>query len=291
MIFNTVSRHGFRRAALALAIILLMTFAANARAQTTLFFDDFNGPTLNPAFQASLPSLGSTIDVTYLGAPNYSYGTLDGASVLRLTNTLDTRQRRGWSTSSSFAVTDFRYEMRFNVLVQSPTTSIDRFLEAWLIDPADPSRYINAGPNGAQYGVVRYLSAISSIDGLSQSQPFNYQDNTWYRLVITRAANQNIRASLFADDGTTELIGQTFGFNASAFPAGFQLGLAQSTGVPGAPYPVDVAIDYVRLTTSAVPEPPTGMLIILGIPLGGLILLCRNRTNRHRSNSCPVLTL
>jgi hypothetical protein len=69
-------------------------------------------------------------------------------------------------------------------------------------------------------------------------------------LVIQATGSQNIRASLFADDGTTELVGQTLAYNASAFPNGFQIGLAQSVGVPNGAYPVDVAIDWVRLTTS-----------------------------------------
>lgn len=264
---NTKRRFVFTTAAIA-TVLLSAPFYVSA--QTTLFFDDFNGPALNPEFQASLPTIAGTPPVTYLGAPNYSFQTLGGATVLRLTNTLNNLQRLGWSTSDSFKVTDFRYELRFNVLVQSPTTSIDHFVEAWLIDSSDPSRYLLGFPDGSNFGVDRRFHARSSIDSLNQFQAFNYLDNTWYRLVLTGAANQNIRASLFADDGTTELIGQTFGFNTAAFPAGFRVGIAQALGVPNAPYPVDVAIDWVRLTGTAVPEPLS--LVMAGCALAVVTL-------------------
>src|SRR5882672_2560216 len=60
-----------------------------------IFFDDFNGPTLDAQWQASLPNmhlagpLGGPQPATYLGAPTYSFQTLDGSSVLRMGATLD----------------------------------------------------------------------------------------------------------------------------------------------------------------------------------------------------------
>ncbi len=144
------------QSALIVAATLIATAPAVINAESTvLFFDDFNGPGLNPAFQASFPNgpLGSGgADLTYLGAPNYSFGTVDGASVIRLTDTLNNRQRRGWTTSTTFVATNFRLETRFDVLVQSPTTSIDSFLEAWLTDATDATRYTFAGPHGQNYG-------------------------------------------------------------------------------------------------------------------------------------------
>src|SRR5436190_7281479 len=265
------------------AIVAMMLSSPHyASDQTTLFFDDFNGPTLNPTFQASLPiapAESGGVNLTYLGAPNYSFGTVAGASVLRLTTTMDNRQRVGWNTSTIFKVSDFRLEARFNVLVQSPTTSIDSFIEAWLIDAANSARNVVTGPAGQNYGLTRQLRGGSSIDGQHLVQATKYFDNTWYRLVITGAANRNVRASLFADDGTTELIGQTFGFNTTSFPSGFEIGLGQESGVPNGPYPVDVAIDYLRLTTSVVPEPPAGVLILFGVALCGPIVF-RRRCNQ-----------
>jgi hypothetical protein len=273
------------------AVLSVLLSAAPSPAQATLFFDDFNGPTLNPDFQVSLPNtLTGATPVVYLGAPNYSFEALDGATVLRLTNTLNNRQRLGWSTTESFHVSDFRYEVRFNVLVQGPTTSIDRFIEAWLLDPSDQTRYVFAGPDGTNFGTVRRLRGVSSIDGSNQLQPFSYLDNTWYRLVVTGGIGQDIQATLFADDGTTELVGETFGFDTSAFPAGFQLGLSQSTGVPNGPYPVDVAIDWVRLTGTVVPEPSTLELAGCALTACALVAVRQRRRlagdaqNQPRSN-------
>lgn len=217
-----------------------------------LFFDDFNGPTLNSAFQASLPTVAPLGDgsgpCTYLGASEYSFASVDSASVLRMTNTLNNWQRRGWSTTTTFAVPDFRYEARFNVLVQSPTTSIDSFLETWIIDAANPELYAFTGPHGGALGVARQFRSGGSIDGRYVSTSHNYADNTWYRLVIDAKAGQNIRTSLYADDGTTELISRTLSYSPSAFTNGFRIGLAQATGLPNGSYPLDVAIDWIEVT-------------------------------------------
>jgi len=118
-------------AALVLGAALVSTTTMAAPA----FFDDFSGPTLNPHWQASLPTMnvaepdaGSTQSTTYLGAPNYSFQTLGSDSVLRLSNSMGPHQRVGWSTTDSFTGA-FRYEVRFNTLNQSSATSIDAFLD------------------------------------------------------------------------------------------------------------------------------------------------------------------
>jgi hypothetical protein len=145
-------------------VSLGMAMAQNSvLAQAVLFFDDFNGPTLNPVFQASLPN--GAPHLTYLGAPNFTFGMVDGASVLRMTTILNNRQRVGWNTSTAFAATDFRYEVRFNSLVQSPCTSIDSFIEAWLIDAANSARIVVTGPHGGSYGLDRVFQAGDSLGG------------------------------------------------------------------------------------------------------------------------------
>jgi hypothetical protein len=98
----------------------------------TIFFDDFDGPTLNPIWQTNLPNIlfpytdGIT---TYIGAPNYSFQTLGTNSVLRLTNTIGPVQRVGWSSVTNFNLASFYYDARFNTLTQSPSNSIDGFVE------------------------------------------------------------------------------------------------------------------------------------------------------------------
>jgi hypothetical protein len=265
-------------------ITLALISAQSAVAQMTLFFDDFNGPTLNSAFQAYLPTAGQgdlANNVTYSGAPNYAFQTLGGSSVLRLTNTLNNLQRVGWSTNTVFNVPNFSYEIRFNTLVQSPTTSIDAFVEGWLLNANDPTQWAMVEPCGANYSISRQFRAATSIGPSALTVALNYQNNTWYRLVIQGAAGQDVRASIFADDGVTELAGQTFGYTPAVFASGFRLGLSQAMGLPGAAYPMDVAIDWIRLTTTAVPEPSALALTAAA----GICVANKRLRNRRRQGS------
>jgi subtilisin-like proprotein convertase family protein len=233
---------------------LLLGDVAFTTGASTLFFDDFSGPALQPTWQAVLPDNAPLAGYqiypeTYLGAPNYLFQTLGGASVLRMTNSLSPQTRRGWSSTSSFNTADFRYEVRFNTLDQSAATSIDAFIEIWMIDAANMNRYDLVCPYGANASSNRRFTAGSSIDNLYSNSAFSYQNNTWYRLVLASDAAHKIRASLCGDDGT-ELIGQTFNHGVEAFPSGFRIALSQAIGVPAGPMPVDVAVDYVKLTST-----------------------------------------
>jgi subtilisin-like proprotein convertase family protein len=232
---------------------LLLGDVAFTTGSNTLFFDDFSGPALNPAWQAVLPDnaplAGYAIyPETYIGAPNYAFQTLGANSVLRMTNTLSPQTRCGWSSAAGFTTSRFRYEARFNTLNQSATNSIDGFIEIWLIDAANMSRYDLVGPNGANASANRQFCAGSSIDNLFTNRTFAYQNNTWYRLVLACDASNKIRASLCSDDGT-ELIGQSFNHGAAAFPSGFKIALSQAMGIPSVATPADVAVDYVKLTS------------------------------------------
>ncbi len=159
--------------------------AVSVMADTTLFFDDFNGPTLNPAWQASLPNanlaypiFGSPQSATYQGAPNYAFQTLGGSSVLHMTNNLSNFQRVGWGSSTTFNPSTFTYEMRFNTLNQSGSSSIDSFIELWILDPTNPNRYDMVSLFGASYSADLQFAVGSSIDNSFGSQAFNYQNNT-----------------------------------------------------------------------------------------------------------------
>jgi len=232
---------------------LLLGDVAFTTGSNTLFFDDFSGPALNPAWQAVLPNnaplAGYAIyPETYIGAPNYAFQTLGTTSVLRMTNTLSPQTRCGWSSAAAFTTSRFRYEARFNTLNQSATNSIDGFIEIWLIDAANMSRYDLVCPYGANSSANRQFCAGSSIDNLFTNRPFAYQNNTWYRLVLACDASNQIRASLCSDDGT-ELIGQSFSHGEAAFPSGFKIALSQAMGVPLVATPADVAVYYVKLTS------------------------------------------
>jgi hypothetical protein len=131
----------------------IFLIATPAIADNTLFFDDFNSPTLNSAWQAWLPNanlaapcLGSPESASYVGAPNYTFQTLNGYSILNMNDSMSDLQRRGWSTSTIFNAPGFMYETRFNTLTQSSATSIDACLELWIFDAANPSLYDIVSP-------------------------------------------------------------------------------------------------------------------------------------------------
>jgi hypothetical protein len=222
------------------------------------FFDDFNGPTFNPIWQASLPDADSAYGtIQYLGAPAYGFQIFGTNTVLRLTNSLNNLQRVGWSSSTNFSGTNFYYEARFNTLNQTPTNSIDAFFEIWLLDAADSSRYDIISPFGGGYDSNPSFNVSSSIDSSYTVTPFVYQNNTWYHLVLQSASGQNIRASVF-DDNWNELVRVDLSHGASAYSNGFKLAISQSVGMPLSVYPVDVAVDYVKLAAGGVPGPTLG---------------------------------
>jgi hypothetical protein len=252
--------------------ILIAAVAPWTSIAAPAFFDDFSGPVLNHSWQASLPTMnvadpnaGSTQSTTYLGAPNYAFQTLDSASVLRLSNSMGPHQRVGWSTTDTFSG-PFRYEVRFNTLNQSGTTSIDAFLEIGILDAVNTSHYDITSPYGGVFSSSRRFAAGSSIDNSYHDSLYNYQNNTWYRLVLEGDPGQNLRASLLSDTGT-ELAAFNLGHTVGAYGAGYRLFLSQALGEPspGSSFPVDVAVDYAQLTL--VPEPGSIALIVCGCAL------------------------
>ena len=201
----------------------------NVSANTVLFFDDFNGPTLNPMWQASLPNanLGSTVE-TYTGPASYVFTNVGGASAIRLNEMLNPRQLAGWSSATNFAASNFRYEARFNTLTQGGATSIDGFLMIWIIDAADSNRWDMALPYGGNFGANHSFFANSSIDTNIVNSPFNFQNNTFYRLVLEGGPGQNIRASVLDDTGV-EITGFTFAHDTS----GVSLRVSKDWPFPG----------------------------------------------------------
>jgi PEP-CTERM putative exosortase interaction domain len=242
------------------------------------FFDDFSGPVLSHSWQASLPAMraadpDSGGSAAYLGAPNYAFQSLGSDSVLRLSNSMGPHQRVGWSTTDTFSGS-FRYEVRFNTLNQSGNTSIDAFLEIGILDAADTSRYDILSPYGGNFSSSRRFAAGSSIDNSFNHTFFDYQNDTWYRMVLEGDPGQNLRASLLSDTGT-ELAAFNLGHTADAYTSGYRLFLSQALGnpFPGSSFPVDVAVDYAQLTL--IPEPTSVALIVCGC---GLFYLRRRRS-------------
>jgi hypothetical protein len=232
------------------AISICLAFIGTLNAQNTLFFDDFNGAITNwtPNFPNAMVAVAGG-NATYVGASGYSLQVLNSNSVLRMGRSLTDFQRCGWSTTQSFSTNQFRYEVRFNSLQQSSGSSIDGFLEIWILDAANSNRFDFACLFGGWYGTDRRFAGGSSIDGTTFEPVYSFADNAYYRLVIEGSSSENIHALLLSDSGT-ELKRQTFSHTTSAYSSGFKLAITQVMGSPGSAYPVDVAVDFARLTSS-----------------------------------------
>lgn len=234
-------------------VVLVASCASTSAYAETLFADDFAGPTLSPIWQPSLPSapwrFGSQeAAAIFQGASAFSFQTLDGRSVIRLQNTLEDAQRRGWSSSTSFSAdAPIVLEARFNTMVQSPTTGIDQLLEIWILDSSNPSNHDSVALSAPEFGTGRVFTAASTQTSMGVDAEFAFANNTWYRLVIKGSPTEEVRASLYNDAGTVELIGVSLGHTMSVYGAGFKIGFSQSMGLPNAPSPTDVAIDSIRL--------------------------------------------
>jgi hypothetical protein len=252
----------------------LVLAAPAVMAQTTLFFDDFNG-SINSAWQASMPNFNEAPGgfASYIGAPAYSFQTLGGSSVLNMNSSMSDQQRSGWLTSTVFnAPGGFIYETRFNTLTLSKTTSIDAFVELSIFNSANHNAYDVASPFAGSYADHPNFAAGSSIDNSYNSQPYAFQNNTWYDLLIEALPGQNVQV-LLENDGGTILASQTLNHTLSAYGSGFQLGLSQALGNPLGTYNTDVDVDYVKLI--AVPEPSSVALAVIGF--ASLFVLARKR--------------
>ena len=175
---------------------------------------------------------------------------------LNMSDVLPPLHRVGWTLATNFNTSNFRYEVRFNTLTQSADASIDGFIEVWILDVANSNRFDIAGLFGASFSTDRRVYAGSAIDGSYTNPVFNYQNDTWYRLVLEGGTNENIRASLYNDQGT-ELVSLVLAHNTSAYPSGFTIGLSQGMGTPTMSYPQAVAVDFVALSTSSGAEGPS----------------------------------
>ena len=235
-----------------------------------LFSDNFTGPYLIPLWVTNLPNVpnaqGSPAE-TYMGAPSYQFQTLGSVPVLRMNESLPDLERVGWSLNKNFSTTDFRYEVRFNTVTQSTSTSIDGFIEVWVLDANNFSRYDLVSIFGGYYGTHMFFDAVSSVTGNNTQQDTlgtgTIVNDTYYRLVLQGGTNRNIRASLCDDQGK-ELYGYDLGHTTQDYPAGFTIGISQAIGSPGGVSPTDVAIASASVTTTNLipPHAATGIAML-----------------------------
>lgn len=196
-----------------------------------LMYEDFDGPSLGKEYVS--------FQYPNNGTPNYTFETLDGASVIRLKNKLGDLQIKAWEISKVFDIYSkpVRVEVRFNTVLQSYTTSIDGFIQIWMI----------ANDGSGDYATGLFAGA-NGTDRNFQGVPFDFEDYTWYRLVITGTKEQNYRTSIFDDTLTSELVGVDMNRDPELFRSGMKIGLAQWMGTPERVAPVDVAIDWIKVT-------------------------------------------
>lgn len=220
-------------------------------AATNQFFDDFKGPSLNPIWQTNLPdavsgSLGTGAggNAAYIGAPNYTFALLDSNTVLNMHSVMGPFQRVGWSSSTVFLGTNFSYEARFNTGLLSPTTSMDGFLEIWIMNATNHDLYFMVSTYEGESDT--YVFFGTSVYGLYGANPYTFADNTWYRLVLQCLPGQFIHASL-CDDDERELFGTDIAAaDGSVFGAGYNIVIAQNIGTE-TNVPASVAVDYVSV--------------------------------------------
>lgn len=242
-----------------IALVLIGVCVRSAEAKI-LFYDNFNGPVLGPPWTASLPTTWQRTPRTsgiasYLGAPDFSFETVDVVSAIQLANVLGDASRVGWSSQAiDTPETPMICEARFKTPEFGPTTSIDGFMELWLLDATDDTRYDKVSLVTPEYGSGRIFDAVSSVSkyGFDSSSRFTFASNTWYRMVLTGSMTQGVKAAIWDDSGANKvLIAFNLRHTLSAYPSGFRVGISQMMGAPGGNYPTDVAIDYVLVTAGS----------------------------------------
>ena len=244
---------------------LVVATAGSVQAGAFHFFEGFDGAFSNAwspdalAFpeEEQSPSSPGTV-ISYLGAPNSIIQTFGGQQVLRMTDALAPKTRRGLVTDPVLSGTEGVVEARFNTVTQN-SLIIDGLFDLWLINSTDSTKYVHVSPFGSQYSAFRVLTFASSIDGYNYT-PYSYRNSTWYRLRITSSGDR-LDVGLWSDSGT-ELVGHTFSHGLSALGTDFRIGIAQWMGTPDGTYTTDCAVDYVQAT----PEPSSVAALLIGLP-------------------------
>jgi hypothetical protein len=225
---------------------------------------------LPPESMAPIYPSNTIVDV---GPPTYSFGTLDGASVLDMDTVSATpNERFGFLSQAVLSGSTGVLDARINTLDQgSATNSDDGLFDLWLVNSTDPSEYVRVGLYGNYSDTQRTWWFSATNTGVIQPS-FAYTNNTWYDLRITSEPGQNLNVSIWNDAGTTQLVSYTFGFPLSALGSQFQIGFSQEHGLIGAPnYSLLSAVDYIK----AVPEPAA--IVGMGTGLGALLVWQRRR--------------
>ena len=185
-----------------------------------------------------------------IGSPNMRFTSLNGSSVLSLTSPLDTYGRYGLSTVKTFG-TRIRAEARVNSLDHSSGTNIEQFIELWLVNSVDISRYAHIALHNGNCGASRYVTVASNvIPGTPHALNIdaNWQDNQWYKLRIEDDPLYGVMLSVWNDLGTQQIASYQLGIPLSSLGASFNVGISQfRLGRCGPSADPRAAVDYVSV--------------------------------------------
>ena len=226
---------------LALACALACTNTA-AMAEWS-FIESFDGGFDNAwGDSPALPSVGLAASSVFIGAPNFSFETVDGAQVLRLTNLLNPASRCGLVSTHTLEGSLGEVEARVNTLVQNRQI-IDGLFELWLVNPEDPGKYVSIMFHSGSYSVQRMVLCFSSEDGI-YTEELGYENNTWYLFRIS-ATSTVLRVSIWDGTGTTMLFAHDMSHTLSTLGDSFRIAIAQNMDSPDRAYTADSAVDHV----------------------------------------------
>ena len=206
---------------------------------------------------------------TYIGAPNYSFGTLGTNTVMRLTNTLSPQQRCGWSSAPLSMARASATRSRFNTLKQGPAIStrrLHRNLAFWMRPIPTATTWSLLTGHQRQLPGAAWPAAASTTayQHASRSATRTTRGIAW---CWPARPDQNVRASRARRQRQLSWSGRL-----RPRRVGFQLGLQDSVSpnswvTPPERQPVDVAVDYARLTTGC-PAKSTRPISAMGWPRG-----------------------
>ena len=215
------------------------------------FIESFDGGFDNAWGESpALPTVSYAASLVFIGAPDYSFETVDGAQVLRLTNQLNPASRCGLVSIHTLEGSLGEVEARVNTLVQNRQI-IDGLFELWLVNPEDPGKYVSIMFHSGSYSAQRMVLCFSSEDGMYVEE-IGYENNTWYLFRIS-ATSTVLRVSIWDDTGTAMLFAHDMSHTLSTLGDSFRIAIAQHMDSPDGTYTADSAVDHVVVREDFVP--------------------------------------
>ena len=209
--------------------------------------EQFNGAFTQPWISPKGAFESAT--VVFVGPPTVQFATQGVDQVAQFATLLDPSTRAGFVTEPIVSGSLGRIEARVNAMTQDVAQS-GSIIELWLLDEADPASYVRLALTHDAQTLERALVLESSVDGVTTA-PFQFVDDTWYRLRID-ADSSACRASVWSDDGSTELAETTFSHAMALLGDSFRIGLSQAPDATIVkPVVINAAVDQVTALPAA----------------------------------------